>query len=52
MRKIQTCGGYNEDHEYSLSICFNDNYLVTLDGLSKEDMQEIKSCVDCMLVED
>lgn len=49
--KIQTSGTYDGDF-YSLNIAFNDYHVVTLDGLSKEDMLELQSCVDCMLMED
>jgi hypothetical protein len=50
-RKIQTSGTY-DDEFYTLNIAFNDYHVVTLDGLSKEDMLELQSCVDCMLMED
>lgn len=48
---IQCTGSYTGEFDYSLSICY-DNYAVTLDGLSKEDMQELQSCINCMLLED
>ena len=51
MRTIQTCGSCNPDEdEYSLTIAF-EKQAITLDGLSKDDMLEIKSCIDCMLFE-
>jgi hypothetical protein len=50
-RRIQTSGTYDEEC-YSLNIAFNDYHIVTLDGLSKEDMIELKSCIDCMIAED
>lgn len=49
--KIQTSGTYDEEC-YTLNIAFNDYHVVTLDGLSKEDMLELKSCIDCMIAED
>jgi hypothetical protein len=49
---IQTCGGYNEDGGYSLTVAFTDQHAITLDGLSYEDMLQLKSCIDCMLLED
>ena len=50
-RRIQTSGTYDEEF-YTLNISFNDYHVVTLDGLSKEDMLELKSCIDCMIAED
>jgi hypothetical protein len=52
LNPIQTCGGYNKDDSYSLTVAFNDNHAVTLDGLSHEDMLQLKSCIDCMIMED
>jgi hypothetical protein len=52
MRTIQTCGSSNPDEdEYSLTIAFK-KQAITLDGLSKDDVLEIKSCIDCMLFEE
>jgi hypothetical protein len=52
MRTIQTCGSFNlEDDEYSLTIAF-EKQSITLDGLSKEDMLELQSCINCMLFEE
>jgi hypothetical protein len=52
MRTIQTGGSSNpEEDEYSLTIGF-EKQAITLDGLSKDDMLEIQSCVECMLMED
>lgn len=50
-RKIQTSGTMDEEF-YTLNIAFNEYHVVTLDGLSKEDMLELKSCIDCMIGED
>ena len=52
MRTIQTCGSCNPDEdEYSLTIAF-EKQAITLDGLSREDMLQLQSCIDCMLMED
>ena len=52
MRTIKTCGSSNPDEdEYSLTIGF-EKQAITLDGLSKDDMLELKSCIDCMLFEE
>ena len=51
VNKIQTSGTMDGEF-YALNIAFNDYHVVTLDGLSKEDMLELKSCIDCMIMED
>ena len=51
MKTIQTCGSYLDDC-YTITVAFTDQYAITLDGLSKEDMLELQSCIDCMLMED
>jgi hypothetical protein len=52
MRTIQTCGSCNPDEdEYSLTIAF-EKQSITLDGLSREDMLQLQSCIDCMIMED
>lgn len=51
MRTIQTCGSSDhENDEYSLSIGF-ETHAITLDGLTKDDMLNLQSCIDCMLFE-
>lgn len=49
MKKIQTFGGYNLEDGYAFSICFGDGPIMSLNGLSKEDIYEIASCSLCML---
>lgn len=47
---VQTTGTYDVKEDYfSLSICPNDSHSFTLEGLSVEDMKEIKSLVDILL---
>lgn len=48
-RQIQTTGGYNPDDGYTFAICFGDGPLMSLEGLTKEDIYEIASCALCML---
>lgn len=48
-RQIQTSGGYNPDDGYSFAICFGDGPLMSLEGLTKEDIYQIASCALCML---
>ena len=48
---IQTCGGFDGE-VYSLTIAFTDQHAINLDGLSYEDMLQLKSCIDCMLMKD
>jgi|LakMenEpi03Aug12_release.lakeMendotaPanAssembly.Ray.scaffolds.fasta_scaffold3017984_2 hypothetical protein len=49
--KIQTCGSFDGEF-YSITISYNNFHTTTIDGLSKEDMLELQSCVNCMLIED
>lgn len=50
-RQIQTCGGYNPEDGYTFAICFGDGPLMSLEGLTKEDIYEIASCALCLLPE-
>lgn len=51
MRQIQTCGGYNETDGYTFAIAFGNGPLMSLEGLTEEDIYEIASCVLCLLPE-
>jgi hypothetical protein len=51
-RQIQTCGGYNDDDGYTFCISFGDGPLMSLEGLTKEDIYQIASCALCMLPEE
>lgn len=51
-RTIQTCGSYNPDDGYSICVALSERHAITLDGLSKEDMLELKSCIDCMIYDE
>ena len=49
---IQTSGCFDEiTGIHTINIAFDDNHVITLDGLSKEDMEELKSCIECMLLD-
>jgi len=51
--RIQTTGSFDEiTGIYSISICTDENRVITLDGLFKEDMLELQSCIECMLFEE
>ena len=49
--RIQTSGTFDGEF-HTINIAFSDHHLISIDGLSKEDMLELKSCIDCMIVED
>lgn len=51
MLSIQTSGVFDGE-VYSLNVAFTNQHVVSLEGLSHEDMLELKSCIDCMLMED
>jgi len=48
MNKIQTSGAYDGEC-YTINIAFNDFHVMTLDGLSKEDLFELASCIAAMM---
>lgn len=49
---IQSTGSYDTiTGEFSISFCPNNNHSITFEGLSIEDMKEIKSLID-ILIED
>lgn len=50
-QRIQTSGTFDGEF-HTINIAFNDYHLISLDGLSKDDMLELKSCIDCMIAED
>ena len=51
--RIQTSGSFDKiTGIYSISISTDENRLITLDGLSRDDMLELHSCIDCTLFEE
>ena len=51
--RIQTTGSFDSiTGIYSISICTDEHRVVTLDGLTRDDMLELHSCIDCMLFEE
>lgn len=51
MRQIQTWGGYNKDDGYTFALAFGNGPLMSLEGLTEEDIYEIASCALCLLPE-
>ena len=51
MNKIQTSGSYDGE-SYAINVAFNDFHVITLDGLSREDLFELASCVTAMMSEE
>jgi hypothetical protein len=50
--RIQTCGSYDAtEDEYSLTVS-SGGLVVTFDFLSEEDIEELVSCLNCMLMKD
>lgn len=49
-RSIQTTGTADfKTDEFSFTICEN-NIAITFDGLTREDVEEMISCLSCMLM--
>ena len=51
MNKVQTSGSYDGEC-YTINVAFNDFHVMTLDGLSREDLFELASCITCMMPQD
>lgn len=50
MNTTQSTGSYDPmSDEFSISFAPNNNHLITFEGLSIEDMREIKSLVEILL---
>jgi hypothetical protein len=50
---IQTTGSFDtEFNTYSISICMENDRLMTLEGFTKEDMIQLRSCINCMLLDE
>lgn len=50
MTTFQTTGSFDVAYEtFTISISPNDNHLISLDGLSVEDMKNLKDLIDILL---
>jgi len=49
MRHIQATSGYCPDLGYSVSICFGEGPLVSLEGLELEEIRYISDMLNCLL---
>lgn len=51
MTNFQVAGTYDGEY-FSVIISMSDKHAVSLEGLSRDDMIELRSCIECMLIED
>lgn len=51
MNRIETSGSYDGEC-YTINVAFNDFHVMTLDGLSQEDLFELASCVTALMPEE
>lgn len=51
MNRIETSGSYDGEC-YTINVAFNDFHVMTLDGLSREDLFELASCVTALMQEE
>jgi hypothetical protein len=51
MNKIQTSASYDGEC-YTINIAFNQFHVMTLDGLGREDLFELASCITAMMPQD
>lgn len=50
MTNIQTCGSRDSlTDEFSLSMCFGDSPALTFEGLTREQVVNLRDCLDMML---
>jgi len=45
---IAVSGSYDGEC-YTINVAFNDFHVMTLDGISREDLFELASCITCMM---
>jgi hypothetical protein len=47
---IQTCGSRDSlTDEFTLSMCFGNNPALSFEGLTREQIVNLRDCLDCML---
>lgn len=47
---IQTCGSYDGmTDEFTFSMVFGDNPALTFEGMTREQVTNMRDCLDCML---
>ena len=47
---IQTCGSHDGiTDEFTLSMCFGESPALSFDGLTREQVINLRDCLDCML---
>lgn len=47
---IQTCGSRDSlTYEFTLSMCFGESPTLTFEGLTREQVINLRDCLDCML---
>lgn len=51
MNRIETSGSYDGE-SYTINVAFNDFHVMTLDGLGREDLFELASCIAAMMPQD
>jgi len=50
---IQTCGSCDPlTDEFTLSMCFGESPALTFEGLTREQVINLRDCLDCMLWEE
>ncbi len=49
MNRLQATSSYCPDYDYSVSICFGDGPVMTLEGLEREEIQYISDMLLCLL---
>lgn len=48
-RRLQATGGYNPEDDYSVSICFGDGPVMTLEFMTREEVEYLRDLFDCLL---
>lgn len=48
-RRLQATGGYSLANDYSVSICIGDGPMITLEFMTREEVEYLRDLFDCLL---
>ena len=48
-RRLQATGSYSLANDYSVSICIGDGPMITLEFMTREEVEYLRDLFDCLL---